>query len=290
MNSYTVEIENRALNDYHLEYLFMAASEPCKMALSHLHPAVEILLFTAGGFRLEVDGEECFASEGDLAVFRSNAVHAIELISRGAGSYHVLKLHPSLLLELFSQGGENHAMPLLQNRKESPCIIPRERIPGEVSELFSRIAEEDKEGNGTARIAQRIYASELSLLLLRRVLPRGEEAPGEERISTENLRRIYESVSYIDRSFSSELRAEEVAARIHMSYSYYARLFRAVTGKSFQQYLQSVRLSHAERLLLTTELSVTEIAMSCGYNSLSYFISEYKRVKGHTPRASRREG
>jgi AraC-like DNA-binding protein len=49
-----------------------------------------------------------------------------------------------------------------------------------------------------------------------------------------------------------------------------------------------VRLSRAENLLLTTDLSVTEIAAACGYGSLSYFIAEYKRGKGKTPRDARK--
>ena len=52
---------------------------------------------------------------------------------------------------------------------------------------------------------------------------------------------------------------------------------------SFKEYLNLTRVNHAERLLMTTQKSVTEISSLCGYNNVSYFISVYRRLKGRTP-------
>lgn len=71
--------------------------------------------------------------------------------------------------------------------------------------------------------------------------------------------------------------------------SYFARLFRAVMGKTFKKYLVSVRLAKAKSILLSTDVSVTDVAMACGYSNLSYFISEYKKEFGKTPRQERKE-
>jgi len=68
-----------------------------------------------------------------------------------------------------------------------------------------------------------------------------------------------------------------------MSYSYFSRSFRRVTGLSFKKYLNQTRINRAEQMLLTGNGSVSEIAMECGYNSISYFISVYKSIKGTTP-------
>ena len=73
-----------------------------------------------------------------------------------------------------------------------------------------------------------------------------------------------------------------------MSYSYFSRCFKNVTGKTFKEYLNMVRINHAQRLLATTTLSVTQVALECGYNNISYFIAVYKSLKGETPLSSRR--
>ena len=71
-----------------------------------------------------------------------------------------------------------------------------------------------------------------------------------------------------------------------MSYSYFSRSFRAITGKNFKEYLNQIRVAHAEKALLTTDRSVTEVANHCGYDNVSYFISVYKHLKGETPHAT----
>jgi len=72
-------------------------------------------------------------------------------------------------------------------------------------------------------------------------------------------------------------------AMAYMSYSYFSRCFYRITGKSFKEYLNLTRINRAEKAILTTDKSVTEIAGDCGFNSVSYFISTYKKLKGVTP-------
>ena len=82
---------------------------------------------------------------------------------------------------------------------------------------------------------------------------------------------------------NQNITAEDCSKIACMSYSYFSRSFRAVTGKNFKEYLNQVRVAHAEKALLTSDKSVTEVAAHCGYDNVSYFISVYKRIKGVTP-------
>jgi len=74
-----------------------------------------------------------------------------------------------------------------------------------------------------------------------------------------------------------------------MSYSYFSRIWKRIVRRSFREYLNEVRVSHAEHLLKTTSLPVTQIALECGYNNVSYFIAVYKELKGITPLSCRGE-
>jgi AraC-like DNA-binding protein len=60
-------------------------------------------------------------------------------------------------------------------------------------------------------------------------------------------------------------------------------------GKTFKEYLTGVRLAKAHNILIATDIPITDVAISCGYTNLSYFISEYKKVYGRTPRDTRKE-
>ena len=60
-------------------------------------------------------------------------------------------------------------------------------------------------------------------------------------------------------------------------------------GKTFKEYLTGVRLAKAHTVLISTDIPITDVAIACGYGNLSYFISEYGRVYGKTPRDTRKE-
>jgi len=56
-----------------------------------------------------------------------------------------------------------------------------------------------------------------------------------------------------------------------------------MTTKTPVEYLNSYRIEKASRKLLNTDMSVTSVAFSCGFNDLSYFIKTFKAIKGITP-------
>ena len=76
---------------------------------------------------------------------------------------------------------------------------------------------------------------------------------------------------------------EEVAAVAGMSSSHYSREFSRCVGRSFRDYLLLTRINAAEKLLLLTDMSVTEIALASGFATSSHFIERFKRLRGMTP-------
>jgi AraC-like DNA-binding protein len=126
-----------------------------------------------------------------------------------------------------------------------------------------------------------IYAFLCDLMLER-------ERVGEEQEPTDSVSLlIYRTIRRINRSYSEPLSAELCAREVGMSYSYFSRSFKRITSKSFKEYLNEVRINNAERLLLGGDMSVTEIALECGYTNPSYFISVYRAMKGTTPKVRR---
>jgi YesN/AraC family two-component response regulator len=63
-----------------------------------------------------------------------------------------------------------------------------------------------------------------------------------------------------------------------------------LTGKTFSQILQQIRIQNAQNLLARTSKSCTEVAYECGYHDQSYFIKHFRRITGTTPAKYRRFG
>ena len=115
MQEYRIEQENLQMSEYRIEFFEMERERAGKIAFSHIHPAVELLYITSGHFHIGVDESFFDAKAGDMVLFRSNVIHTTELIGEEKGTYYVLKVHPSLIFELFA--GKHHAcaLPFLQN-------------------------------------------------------------------------------------------------------------------------------------------------------------------------------
>ena len=126
-------------------------------------------------------------------------------------------------------------------------------------------------------------SAQLSLLLThlgRAVGPREDGSRPE---------RIQKSLSYLNRHYSEPLRLETLAGMEYLSVSRYSALFRKVTGRSPQQYLIDLRLRNAQELLKSTDLSISEVARSVGYEDALYFSRIFRRHTGAPPSDHRRK-
>ncbi len=87
---------------------------------------------------------------------------------------------------------------------------------------------------------------------------------------------------YVDASYMTDLRVENIAAQLHLNRRYLSRLFRQKTGQTIQNYILSVRMAEAVRCL-SEGLSVGESAERCGYADVFLFSKMFKRQFGISP-------
>lgn len=83
--------------------------------------------------------------------------------------------------------------------------------------------------------------------------------------------------------YSEPLTLKEIAAEVFVSPYHFSRVFARSTGVTPGRYLTCVRLFAAKRLLLTTDLTVSDIVCSVGYNSVGTFTSRFTRAVGMSP-------
>ncbi|CAI6078204.1 response regulator transcription factor [Cohnella sp. JJ-181] len=90
---------------------------------------------------------------------------------------------------------------------------------------------------------------------------------------------IAEARAMIDAHYSDNISLRSIADQVYLNPNHLGKLFKSVTGLSFNDYLLQVRMEHAKRMLRDTDLKVYEIAASVGYTELDWF---YKRFKAFT--------
>lgn len=103
------------------------------------------------------------------------------------------------------------------------------------------------------------------------------------RDSLEKSDKIKSVMEYVKKNYQSKITITEVANFSSYSEHHFCRYFKAQTGMTFIEYLNSIRLNEAAILLSETEKAITDIAYETGFDNLSYFIKIFKKKYIVTP-------
>ena len=123
------------------------------------------------------------------------------------------------------------------------------------------------------------------LIAMSDITDSSETDPKEKIPRYAELKKLREAI-YEDSS--ADWSVEEMCEDMQISRTYFHRLYFEAFGVTFRQDIIESRLIHASELLKNTDLSVTAISETCGYDNESYFMRQFKQHKGCTPSEYRR--
>lgn len=259
-----------------------------QMCNAHIHDWVEILYCTSGHMHVLLESSEFTFTKGDLLVIPSHEVHQITSLTEETHSYIVIKFQPELMTTSMTVQSEYRCiMPFLLHGNRSQRLftaqdLEESGIPG----IIQRFAEEYEQMDYGYEIALKAYFYHLILWILRKW---HETDPAYETEFTDRQYAMMKQVyAFVESHYAAPITVTEMAEMCHVTYSYFSRLFSRMTGQTFSEYLQAVRLSASERLLITSEMSVTEIAYATGFSDLSYFTHRFTMKHGIAPRDYRK--
>ena len=98
-----------------------------------------------------------------------------------------------------------------------------------------------------------------------------------------NMRYANQAMEYAKQNFSEGITIDSIAQQLGISYSYLRRVFKAATGQNLVDYLNTLRLDQAKKLLLETDLTIREISAQCGYNHERSFSRAFLQSEKMTP-------
>ena len=262
-----------------IEFFVQSNSKSSTACGAHIHKATELLYVKEGSYTVTLDDTSYEISEGDLILFCSGAIHYVVTGDSPQNSYYVIKIPPSFFIDFTRHdAGTEYAMRFALNRKENKCLWNKEELKGsEIKRVLDSLISEYTKEMYASEVAIKLKIMELLLAILR------YDTPSESLVNDQISRSIYSVMNYIQERFAEDIDENELARSYGMSYSYFSRSFNRVTGMTFKTYLNRTRIRKAEQLLFLDRCSISEAAIACGYNSISYFIKVYRSVTGKTP-------
>jgi len=101
---------------------------------------------------------------------------------------------------------------------------------------------------------------------------------------TESQNTLFDSIeSYMQGGFMQELSLGDIAQACACSESTVSHLVKQYTGRSAKQYITELRIRHAKKLLLSSDLPVGTVAAMCGFSNINYFPTAFKKHVGMNP-------
>jgi len=95
--------------------------------------------------------------------------------------------------------------------------------------------------------------------------------------------KIHAALAVIEQNIDQPHTIKELSRKVAMNECYLKKGFKALTGKTIHEYQQEVRINKAKELLKTNGQTVTDVANTLGYSSISHFSTAFKRVTGMKP-------
>lgn len=240
------------------------------MSVLHNHNFFEFYYLLDGERSYFIDNAIYELSVGDAVIIPPNVLH------RTLGA--ITKLHSRVLISIPREVLEKDFLEEY-NELLQMYIFP---IPKKRRQFFENLLEKIKyevETNDSySEYLLKKYINEMLIFLLR-ANKKNEIIYVDNEIDSS----IGKAARYIQQNFSRTLTLEEIADVLNIDRTYFCKMFKKKTGFGFSEYIKEVRVMEAAKLLSETDLSITEVALSVGYNDSSYFAKVFKNIKGTTP-------
>lgn len=96
---------------------------------------------------------------------------------------------------------------------------------------------------------------------------------------------INKVIDFLKSAYNYDFSLQELSSIANLSPYHFIRIFKVETGKTPYNYMMDIKIERCKELLKSNQYSITEISLSCGFNSPSHFSSVFKKRVGVTPSA-----
>jgi len=258
---------------------------PTAMPRFDRHNEIELNLLESGRLTYLMGGQRLVVPAGRLTVFWAGIPHQI-LAFEELVEYFVLTIPLAWFLQW--RLPDHFTQPILHGATvvepdEGGLASDRTRF-----ELWSedvRTGSEDRCHTSLLEIEARLRRLALSIAADEKGRSRKKSpALSDQR----HLSRAEQMACFIAQNYTQPLTAETIGRHVHLHPNYAMALFQQTFGTTLIKYVTEHRLAHAQRLLVTTEELIVNIAYSSGFGSISRFNEAFRQSFGCTPRAYRR--
>ena len=252
--------------------------------MAHWHDELEGIYVLTGSMDFYLDDRKLPLSSGDFLLITSSAMHYSKAHDEKDSLFLRLFIHPSL----FSASESLHPLllPFLEDRESEFLLLRAEKNPENLKDLLLRmhkLLETRPEGFP-------LECAGLVHILLARLYPlihqldvimgthMGPDVEAQRRM-----------IAYIRKNYPEKITLADIAEAGLMSRSKCCQLFKKYVNRTPMDFLNTYRLEMSLRLLKETECPISDVSLSCGFTSQSYFTKLFTERYHMTPSGCRKK-
>jgi len=248
----------------------------------HSHDYYEIYVFHQGDCRYIVDNKIINMSPGTILFMNGKAVHKAHIIGNPNNYVRsVVHFHPQFIEDLVEFLNCKYLLDTFEDNNTTLKITDKQKFKTldymikEIANLSSTFDKNQTE--------LKLCIIKLLFYISRVGTP---NFPLKNIDDSEKIKYVEGIVNIIQENYTKQLSIAEIAKEMNLSSSYTSRVFKVVTGYTIMEYLMDYRFSQTKYLLeISSNKTLKDIAMECGFTSSSHFSHFIKRRTGYSPSA-----
>lgn len=277
---------------FHARLYYNQVSPGKRAYIAHSHPAIEIGYFSNCHGTFTLKDKQYSIEPGDIFIFRSNEQHHVTEIH---GDQDIISMGFHFFPDLFwSHSNDNFDAKYTKifsskNKQFENRLERGSEETNQIRRLLDLIVLEFENQNEDYGLMIKSYLIAMLVLIIRQYdLDKAEDLAGSMNITSENIHRIQTAMDYIDQHIVEELTLHELSSVANMSTSYFSQLFKELNGFSAWDYIISRRIDLAQKMLISSNESIYNIAFQSGFNNTTNFYKAFKKITGVSPSTYRK--
>lgn len=270
-------------------FMFDASKESFPVK-PHWHYYMELIYMIDGSAEMHCGDDVFTAGKGDMVLFHPQTVHSIYSSDTGALRYAVLKFDINKLGATSAYSPKMRSIFLSANQKKMNTFFTAEQTASiSAEEHFLNCICEVRHQKYGCDMMIKAGISSLMMKIVRFWLSHGFSIE-DDTFALDTEYSIETITEYIDLHLGEGLQVSEIARQCGMSYSYFARQFRYVYGKTCKEYIEQMRIFKVEDYLMFTDFDLNYISQETGFSDCSHMIKSFRHFRGITPKQYRKKG
>ena len=268
---------NFSFNDQKIQLLYVCRAdfnETIIPTATHSHSNhLEIQFISDGMANIRIAGQSYLVKKGDIIIYNAGVLHDERAI-------------PSSGMAFFNCGIKNFHLPYLPDSHLLPPdfkpVLHSGIMADTILSIFQLLFEQVSMKKKCSPLVCHHLIHALLTILIHQI-PKEKFTPSNKSDSS-----FLACKAFIDEHFTENISLKELSNIANMSVSGFSHLFKKIFGLSPIQYLIHLRIGLAQKLLISTDKSITEISICLGYDSVSLFNYQFKKFVGTSPQTYRK--